>query len=390
VPIVVEDLFYTTDAPTGAGTTIYKDFMAPYDATAVSRLRKAGAVILGKVKTSEAALFTHHPSIAAPVNPWNAYRWAGISSSGSGVATAAGMCFGALSSDTGGSIRLPSSCNGITGLKPTYGRVSRHGLFPLAESLDHVGPMARSAADVAALLQVIAGPDDNDATALRAPVPNYLGNPPSRLGGFYIGVDPDFESNPLFHPPVKKALADAVAAFRSLGAKIVSLPLPSPRAVLEYDVLRIHAEAAKAHAATFPSRSSEYGPNARAFLTLGQSVKEDDLLKAKAASDAYRYEFLMQFADVHLILMPVLPIVTPAKEIFTSERAQRAASAISPYNLTLDIAGVPSLTVPGGVDPDGVSIGFQIVGNLLDEERVLEAGHAFQSITDWHMRHPAF
>ncbi|HEX9586784.1 MAG TPA: amidase, partial [Bradyrhizobium sp.] len=170
VPIAVKDLCWTKDAPTAAGMRIYRDNRPTQDATVVTRLKEAGAVILGKLQLTEGAYADHHPDIDPPRNPWDATLWSGASSSGSGVATAAGLCYGSLGSDTGGSIRFPSAANGVTGLKPTWGRVSRYGVFELAATLDHIGPMARSAVDCGAILGAIAGADPNDPTAVLEPV----------------------------------------------------------------------------------------------------------------------------------------------------------------------------------------------------------------------------
>ena len=189
VPIGLKDLCYTTFAPTAGGTTIHAKFVPSFNATIVDRLERAGAVTLGKLKMTEGAYTSHHPDDQAPLNPWNANYWVGSSSSGSGVATSAGLCYGSIGSDTGGSIRFPSATCGLTGIKPTWGRVSRYGVFPLADSLDHVGPMCRSAADAAAMLGVIAGADANDPTALLAPVPNYLARIGDGVRGLRIGVD---------------------------------------------------------------------------------------------------------------------------------------------------------------------------------------------------------
>ncbi len=194
-PIAVKDLCWTTGVPTAAGMTIYRDFRPTEDATVVKKLRAAGAVILGKLQLTEGAFADHHPDITPPVNPWNAAHWSGASSSGSGVATAAGLCFGSLGSDTGGSIRFPSAANGVTGLKPTWGRVSRYGVFELAATLDHIGPMARSAVDTAAMLGVIAGPDENDPTASQEAVPNYLAGIDRGVRGLRIGVDSAWNQN---------------------------------------------------------------------------------------------------------------------------------------------------------------------------------------------------
>src|SRR5215467_13915453 len=188
VPIAVKDLCHTKGIPTAAGMMIYKDYRPDRDATVVTRLQEAGAVLLGKLQMTKGAFGPHHPSIDPPVNPWSAAHWAGRSSSGPGVATAAGLCYGSLGSDTLGSIRFPSTMNGVTGLKPSWGRVSRAGVFALAQSLDHVGPMARSAADATALLGVIAGADADDPTARQEPVPDYLGGIGEGVRGLRIGL----------------------------------------------------------------------------------------------------------------------------------------------------------------------------------------------------------
>ena len=183
VPIAVKDLCNTAGVPTAAGMAIHRQHVPARDATVVARLKQAGAVILGKLQMTEGAYGLHHPTVEPPVNPWNAGYWPGVSSSGSGVATASGLCFASLGSDTGGSIRFPSTMNGLSGLKPTWGRVSRAGVFPLAESLDHIGPMCRSALDSALVLGVIAGADPDDPTASPRPVPDYAGSTGRRRQG---------------------------------------------------------------------------------------------------------------------------------------------------------------------------------------------------------------
>ena len=180
VPIALKDLCYTKGIPTAAGMPIHRDFRPTYDGTVVRRLNDAGAVCLGKLQLTEGAFADHHPSVVPPVNPWHPDHWSGASSSGSGVATAAGLCFGSLGSDTGGSIRFPSAACGVTGLKPTWGRVSRYGVFELAASLDHLGPMCRWAADTGIMLGAIAGADTDDPTASQAPAPDYS-RPDARL-----------------------------------------------------------------------------------------------------------------------------------------------------------------------------------------------------------------
>src|SRR5271170_5506580 len=196
VPIAIKDLFDVAGVKTAAGMPLRRDYIPQKDSMVVERLRNAGAIILGNLKLTEGAHAEHRPPVfEAPLNPWNPDLWSGASSSGSGVATAAGLCYGALGTDTGGSIRLPAAANGVTGLKPTWGRVSRAGVFELAATLDHIGPMARSAADCGAMLGVIAGSDPNDATAVQDPVPNYLAGMTRGLHGLRVGVDHDWNTS---------------------------------------------------------------------------------------------------------------------------------------------------------------------------------------------------
>src|SRR5262249_38654665 len=233
VPIAVKDLCHTKGIRTSAGMTIYKDYRPEHDATVVTRLREAGAVLLGKLRMTEGAFGAHHPSIDPPINPWSAEHWTGVSSSGSGVATAAGLCYGSLGTDTLGSIRFPSTMNGVTGLKPTWGRVSRAGVFALAQSMDHIGPMARSAGDAAALLGAMAGPDPDDPTALQSPVPDYLAGIGAGVTGLRIGIDRTLIAAGADADMVR-ATEEAAALLAQVGALVQNVSFPSPD-----DVVRI-------------------------------------------------------------------------------------------------------------------------------------------------------
>ena len=234
----------------------------------VERLEAAGAVLLGKLNMTEFAMSGYAPSLPIPRNPWDPARHTGGSSSGSGVATAAGLCFASLGTDTGGSIRNPSAWCGVVGLKPTYGRVSRHGIFPLGMTLDHVGPMTRSVADAAAVLQVIAGEDVNDPTSLAAPAPECSAALTRGVRGVRIGVDERYMGE-YVHPDVVAALFAALDVLKRLGAAVVPVSLPVVDDVLEAWSVICAAEAAVAHEATYPARADEYGPTFRSFLEYG-------------------------------------------------------------------------------------------------------------------------
>ena len=227
IPIAIKDLCFTTGVVTASGTTVMADFEPDFDATVVEKLDSAGAGIVGKTMLTEGATGEHHPDLTAPVNPWNPDYWTGVSSSGSGVAVAAGFCFGALGSDTGGSIRFPAAACGLTGIKPTWGRVSRYGVFPLSTSLDHMGPMTRSAADAAAMLQAIAGHDPRDSTSLPNAVPDYSAALTGDVSGLRIGLPSEYYEAEGANPDVLARVRDAVAELeggpRPLGQQLTEL-----------------------------------------------------------------------------------------------------------------------------------------------------------------------
>jgi amidase len=388
VPIAVKDLFWTKAVPTAAGTTIYQDFRPGEDATVVRRLQEAGAVLLGKLQMTEGAYSDHHPSVAPPKNPWNADYWPGISSSGPGAALAAGLCYGALASDTGGSIRWPSAANGVTGLKPTWGRVSRYGLFALAPTMDHVGPMARSAADAAAMLHVIAGADPNDPTAVLDLVPDYQAFASQGTRGLRIGVDAAWSSNDV-DATTQAVLAQAADVFRGLGASIDPVTLTDVTQAIADWVPLCAVEAAVAHATTYPARKDEYGPILGSVIESGRALSALDYQKILLRRLALRGRVSALFDAIDLLLIPVHPFppLTLAM-IRTLGEQPELISKLQRYTCPFDMTGHPTLTLPGGFSDDGLPIGFQLVAAHLDEATLIRAGAAFQSVTSWHRRHP--
>jgi amidase len=271
VPIGLKDLCHTKGIPTAAGMPIHRDFKPAQDGTVVKRLYDAGAVCLGKLQLTEGAFADHHPSITPPVNPWNADHWSGASSSGSGVAAAAGLAFATLGSDTGGSIRFPSAACGNTGLKPTWGRVSRYGAFELAASLDHLGPMCRSAADAGCVLQIIAGADADDPTASQAPVPDYLRESDRDLRNVRIGLDERYAFDGVDRA-MTQTVREALTVLRALGAEIKPVQFPDCTQILQDWAANCAVETAVAHEPTYPSRKSEYGPGLAGLIESGRSV----------------------------------------------------------------------------------------------------------------------
>lgn len=387
IPVAVKDLCFTEGVTTAAGTTVMADFVPDYDATAVARLRDAGAIILGKLRMTEGAFADHHPDLPVPMNPWDPGTWIGSSSSGSAAATSAGLCFGSLGSDTGGSIRLPCSATGLTGLKPTWGRVSRYGVFELAASLDHVGPMARSAADCAAILQVIAGADHHDPTSLLAPVPDYL----SAINGIptapTVGIDPRFSEK--FDQATRDILDSVVRTVKSLGWTVVEVEIPDvSRVVAEWDA-HCGIETALAHAATYPSRAGEYGPGLRHLLDLGLSQSGTDYQRILENRRAFTGQMRRLFKGIDLLLVPAIGVCSPTNAQLDrlgedSALLEALIKPTAPFN----VSGNPTITLPAGFTERGTPTAFQFVAAELDEQLLLQAGHAFQSVTDFHTLHP--
>ena len=389
VPIAVKDLCWVEGVPAAHGMTIHRDYRPGEDATVVARLKDAGAIILGKLQQTEGAYADHHPAIDPPKNPWDAELWSGASSSGSGSATAAGLCFGSLGTDTGGSIRFPSAANGITGLKPTWGRVSRYGAYELAATLDHIGPMARNAIDCGAMLAVIAGADPKDTTAVPLAVPDYAASLPGDLQGVVIGIDRRWTTEGSDAAAVK-VLDDALRVARDLGATITEITFPDARAVTDDWFPLCGIEAAVAHEATYPSRKNEYGPGLAGLLELGLRQSGTDYQKIVLRREAFRGAVRALFETVDLIAVPAQPYAAPtlARMASLGEDASLIGGLLR-FTCPFDMTGSPTITLPGGFAANGGPVAFQFVGRHFDEARLVAAGDAFQRATDWHTRHPA-
>lgn len=388
VPVAVKDLCWTQGVPTAAGMAIHKDYRPARDATVVGRLRAAGAVLLGKLQLTEGAYADHHPSITAPKNPWDPAYWPGISSSGPGVATAAGLCYGSIASDTGGSIRWPAAANGVTGLKPTWGRVSRYGVFELAPTMDHIGPMARSAADCGLLLQAIAGSDADDPTALSDAVPDYSAATAAGVRGLRVGIDAAWNGEDV-DATTQAMVSEAAAALQSLGASLVDVRFPEVASASADWFWNCAVEAALAHAATYPARKQEYGSALSAVIEAGRSMPAIDYQKVLLRRLDLRGRVAALFGTIDALLIPVQPFAALTLDVIRTLGEQPELIAkLQRYTCPFDMTGNPTITLPGGCTPAGAPLAFQLVAGHLHEPTLIRAGAAFQSVTSWHRRHP--
>lgn len=386
VPIAVKDVLDTVFAPTTVGMPIRAGHIAVANATVIDRLENAGAVFLGKLATAEGIYVGHRAPMPTPRNPRNPGYWAGASSSGSGVATAAGLCFGSLGTDTGGSIRVPSTIHGLTGLKPGWGRVSRAGLFALSPTYDHVGPMARSAEDVAIMLGIIAGHDAADPTASSAPVPDYHGRLDASISGLRIGVDERYATDNV-DAEVSGALSAALLVLEAMGARIVPVAMPRQNAVMAGWIHVCGTEAALAHQDIYPQNAHAYGPELAALLDHGRAVSAGELAQALLDRQLFIGQMTALLDSVDVIAMPTIPIMAPEEETINALLASNSVD-VGRYTIPPNVTGQPAITFPAGMDSNGHPIGMQLVTQYLGEQMLLNLAHAFQSRTDWHICHP--
>ena len=384
IPLGLKDLLYTKDIKTTVSSTILGDWIPDTNATVVDKLAAAGAICLGKTNMTEFALSGYHPELEAPVNPWNKGHWSGVSSSGSGVATAAHMCCAAIGTDTGGSIRLPAAVNGVVGIKPTYGRVSRHNAFPLSESLDHIGPLANSVEDAAIVLNAIAGFDVQDPTSLDIPVPDFTAGVGANIKGLRIGVDSNY--NAQVDPEVGSALQAVATLLFSLGAEIIDVDVTGIEEGADYWFTLTGVEAAIHHREFYPSRADEYGPVFRGLLEHGSSRSAEEVSRAYTARGRVKQILAKAFLDVDMLLCPSFAGPAPSLDDFPPQLVL-PAEAVGPivlYQAPFNFSGSPTISVPMGFSASGLPLSLQLVGRHCEEALLVQAAHAYEQATEWH------
>jgi aspartyl-tRNA(Asn)/glutamyl-tRNA(Gln) amidotransferase subunit A len=391
IPVGVKDLCYTRDAPTEAGSRVLAGFIPPYDAAVVERLRQAGAIIVGKTVTHE---FAYGVNVPPTRLAWRSGYYPGGSSAGSGAAVAARSAFGAIGTDTGGSIREPASLEGLVGLKPTFGRVSRHGIFPLSPSLDHAGPMTRTVEDCALLLRSLAGYDALDAGSLDEPVLNYLAELERGADGLTIGVERDYFFDYRVRPQVRAAVEAVLQEYAGLGATIVEVTIPHLDLMNVVGLTILLSEASAYHGHFLRTRGEDFDPATRLELELGELVPATHYLKALRARvllagtmrnvfRAYGLDALLS-PTIHTTSVPIAAVSQP------DETGEDPLSAALDYMIPPNITGQPALTVPCGFSQDGLPIGFQLIGRPFEEGTLFRLARAYERNHDWTNRVPTF
>ena len=385
VPIGVKDLCWTRGERTTGGSKVLGGFVPDEDASVVTRLRAAGAIVFGKTNTPEFAygpLNAYHYGPSR--NPWDPSRFTGGSSMGSAGALAGGLVPGAIGSDTGGSIRGPAHWSGVTGLMPTYGRVPLRGVVALATTLDHVGPMTRSAIDAALLLKVLAGYDALDPTSCDVAVPDYASETVRPVRGLRIGVPRGYLWE-LLAPPIGSAVEAALAELRRLGLSVEDVALPEWEAAAEAGPVLIRSEAATEYRRVLAERPEDLIPEVRERLEAGVRTSAVEYLEARRAGDRFAHALRRLFAHVDVLALPGRPQTAPKMD-----ESGRLLEPLSPRNYTgpLNYPGVPALTIPCGFDPETLPIGLQLAGRHWAEGTLLAVAHAYQQVTDWHRRRP--
>jgi aspartyl-tRNA(Asn)/glutamyl-tRNA(Gln) amidotransferase subunit A len=411
VPIAQKDIFCADGWPTTCGSKILSNFVAPYDATVIARFNHAGAVTIGKTNMDEFAMGSSNETsfYGSVKNPWDITAVPGGSSGGSAAAVAARLAPAATGTDTGGSIRQPAALTNLTGLKPSYGRVSRYGMIAFASSLDQGGPMARTAEDCALMLQVMAGFDPRDSTSVDEPVPDYTKTLNNDIRGLRIGLPKEYFGEGL-SPEVARLVEQAIAEYKKLGAEIVEVSLPNAKLAIPCYYVLAPAEASsnlsRFDGVRYGYRAKDYGDLVDMYCKtraegFGAEVKRRIMIGTYALSagyyDAYYLkaqklrrliadDFTKAFDKCDVIAGPTSP--TTAFKIGAKKDDPVAMYLSDIYTISVNLAGLPGMSIPAGFDAAGLPVGLQLIGKYFDEARLLNVAHKYQTVTDWHSRIP--
>lgn len=390
IPIALKDNIATAGTRTTAGSPILQDWIPKISATVAERLLAAGAIIVAKANLYEFAYGAPHPKFGATHNPWSLDHTCGGSSSGSAAAVLAGLGYGSLGTDTGGSIRIPAAFCGVVGLKPTYGLVSRAGIIPVSYNLDHVGPLARTVRDVAILLDAIDGEDPRDRTTVRQTVRDYTSKIEAGVSGLRLGVLSPQVSE-LIDSEVRAAVDQACATLEGEGASLGEVKLPDLTQARTVMWAIAGPEAAEYHRPYLSGRAEEYHPIVRTLLEIGQFIPATEYVHAQRVRQRMIEEVRSAFADIDALVLPAVPV--PAyrigqQTVHIDGHEEDVLAVVTRYTALFNLTGQPALVVPCGFSSTGLPIGLQITGKAFDEATVLRVGRAYERSTNWHNHKP--
>ena len=392
IPIALKDLYYTKGVRTGMGSKIMRDFTPDYDAAVTERFAAAGAMMLGKLQMHEFALgvTSENPHDGDARNPWDTARATGGSSGGSGSAVATGQCMAALGSDTGGSIRIPSSLCGIVGLKPTFGRVSRVGVFPLAHSLDTVGPMVRSAADAAIVMNAIAGHDPRDPSSANHPDEDFTARLNEPISGVRVGVPQEYFYD-VIDGEVSAAVQRAARTLADLGANVEECSVPALEDSITISSAILLTEAAEVHMNNLRQRPDDIGEDVRSRLEDGALTPATAYIKAQRMRTAFNRRLADTMRRYDILLAPATPIAAPLRgdvPVELNGHSQSKLALLPRLTRPFNICGYPTVSLPCGFTSGGLPIGMQLAARPFEDALALQVAHAYEGATDWHSRRP--
>ena len=393
LPLAVKDQFETKGILTTAGSNILADYVPDHDATVIARAREAGAILIGKLNMTQFAAGGGDPyPFGEARNPWNPERTPGLSSSGSGIAIAASLAAITLGEDTGGSIRMPASVNGIVGLRPTWGRVSRYGMLPFCWSMDTGGPMTRTVEDATLVMNAIAGYDHNDPQTSRLPVPDYTASLTGNLNGVRIGVPKELLQKEATHQDVFNAVTAAATRLEEIGASVEEVSLPRVNDVAIVAAAISESDGAFVHREWLRTRPGDYGQNTRRRLIAGSLIPAQIVHKAARIRTLFREEWQGLLERFDAVISPTM-LNPPGKiehvdGVDSREEAERRFGHRGSVTFPAAFLGVPALSVPCGFDSDGLPVGFQIMTDHFEDALALRIGHAYQESTKWHTMRP--
>lgn len=394
VPLAHKDMYYRKGHVSTCGSKIQRNYTPDMTSTVLARLEAAGALYVGGLNMSEFAAGPtgHNEHFGDCRNPWNTDHITGGSSSGSGAATAARLVFGAMGSDTGGSVRLPAGLCGVVGLKPTYGRISRYGAMPRSWTNDTMGPLCRTVEDCALMTSVIAGKDPNDPTASREPVGDYSAAVGAGVEGLRIGIPKGYFAEGVVDE-VAQAMVDVARELESAGAVLAEVSVPDLKSVYRLGGIISVSEAAAYHAKWIRSRPADYGDHTRTRTEAGFHIPATHYIDALRMRGPTLDKFLATIlTDVDVLLAPVIPMLTPridATAFETADEVPELISKMTSFTRPINYLGLPSLSVPAGFGPGNLPISFQVIGRPFDEETLFAVGGAYQRATEWHEAAPA-